>query len=79
MKRKPKPKQYDPTRTGLLRRRFERDIRVRFGTHRREINAYVAEGLSGGPEVTVANARWSFESAADGVRRFQRWLQATAR
>jgi SPP1 gp7 family putative phage head morphogenesis protein len=68
------PKRYDPTRTGLLRRRFERDVRVRFGTLRREINAYVALGQPGGPEVVVANARWSFSTTSDGAKRFQDWL-----
>lgn len=63
----------DPTRTGLLRKRFERDVHRRFAQLKKEINDYLLRGMSGGPEIT-GNARWIFSSAADGVKRFQRWL-----
>lgn len=67
----------DPTRTGLIRRRFERDVRVRFARLRHEIVRYVSEGAAGGPGLTT-NARWTFSSASDGVKRFQKWINDRA-
>lgn len=76
-KRLRKPKRYDPTRTGLIRRRFEKDLNQRFLSLKKEIIQLIEKedvlGLAKGP---IVNARWSFATAADGITRFKDWLSS---
>jgi SPP1 gp7 family putative phage head morphogenesis protein len=76
MKKLKKPKRYDPTRTGLIRKRFEREMNHRFVSLKREVYDLIATedvlGLSSGN--LVNNAKWSFANVADGVSRFKDWL-----
>jgi SPP1 gp7 family putative phage head morphogenesis protein len=70
-----KPKRYDPTRTGLLRRQFESDLNRRFKQLEQEVYDLIAkENVFGMVEGQVVNARWNFRSAIDAIRQFKEWL-----
>lgn len=76
----------DPTRTGLIRRRFLAELRKRFRNLRGEIWRLVYEEDAFGLKPhnrqndlftgnVTTNTRWSFETDAGKVQKFQGWLQ----
>jgi SPP1 gp7 family putative phage head morphogenesis protein len=69
-RRPKKPVRYDPTRTGLLRKRFENEVHSRFNRLNREIGSFLLR-----PEKVTVNALWPFTSAIDAFDRFQKWLR----
>ena len=77
MKRKSafaKPKRLDPTRTGLIRKRFEAEIRRRVTALKKEMFQLLTGDVD--LDQVTANKEFRFDSAADAYQRFQRWMQS---
>lgn len=76
------PKRYDPTRTGLIRRKFEADIKRRFAQLRREVwELLTKDGEELGATELTLNAKqsWTWAAAsspAETVEKFRTWLLA---
>lgn len=76
---------YDPSRTGTLRKRFMAEVKRRFARLRSKVLTLVyiedAFGLSPRKGVVVSNAlvtndRWRYNSDAEKLEFFKRWLRA---
>jgi len=77
MKRKSafaQPKRLDPTRTGLIRKRFEAEIRRRVTALKKEMFQLLTGDVD--LDQVTANKEFRFDSAADAYQRFQRWMQS---
>lgn len=72
------PNRIDPTRTGVLRRKFLAEIKRRFARLRgRIVNLVLVEdafGLKPRNPFTV-NTRWQFQTSPDKLKQFQQWLR----
>lgn len=85
MKRKVNPARLDPTRTSLLRKRFEAEMSRRFRALAAEINklVYVEDAFGLRPknsnalstESLVGNTRWKFLTTPQQVEAFREWLR----
>ena len=69
----------DPTRTGILRKRFAVDLRRRFARLKLKVVRLILEedafGLKPRPAPFTANERWAYHSDNDKVRAFRDWLR----
>lgn len=76
MKKKPLSKRvtrFDPSRTGNIRRRFERDVRARFKQLRKEIwDLIVTQNIFGLGQTN--NSLWSLLNPVEAIRRFHDWI-----
>lgn len=74
-------KRYDPTNTGLIRRRFEADATRRIKTLAREAYTYIIEdpeGLDFGVHTNAPRKkqpRYAFSTSSEKVEAFKRWLK----
>lgn len=80
--RKP-PDRYDPSRTGILRRALEREIKRRFTKLKLEIVKLFTVEDAFGYKVKIAtapvrNARWAMEEDDEQVKQFRQWIRLQA-
>lgn len=70
-------KRFDPTRTGMIRRRFEAEIRRRMRTLSKEISDLLTGDVALDFVEPTTNG-FVFRTAADAVDRFRNWLRSRA-
>ena len=81
------PLKIDPSRTGMLRRRFEASVTRRFKQIKRAVRKLIVDedvfGLkrqnhsvdNSSQNVATQNTRWQFQSSPEKAKSFQAWLE----